>query len=280
MPIVHVNGVDLHYEEMGAGPDLLVAHGLLGSVEMLRLFGDDIAAIARRGVHVVAYDARGHGRSGYTRDWHDYTWRALASDMHALMRALRIDRASVYGGSMGAGTALVLALDHPEAVERLILRSPPPTGEHLRRVRGMFAGLAMLFRLFGARLTGRIVARLPGRRDPEFDVASFLGAQRGAAIVPAIRGVLLEGLPLPTHRFGEIRQPALVLTHPGDAVHPLAAGEMLHGRMPHARLAVAPTRSYWAERPDALAHVVAAFARGEPVAQGLPPERHAHADAH
>jgi len=275
MPSVRVNGIDLHYEELGSGPDLVVAHGLMGSVAMLSLFGDDIEAIARRGVHVIAYDARGHGRSSYTRDWRDYTWRALAADMHGLLGALGIERASVYGGSMGAGTALMLALEHPESVERLILRSPPPTGEHLRRVRPWFAGIALLFQVLGPARAGRVAARLPGRDDPEFDLAAFLGAQRRAAIVPAIRGLLLRGLPLPTHRYGEVQQPALVLTHPDDPIHPLASGEMLHERMPHARLAVAPTRAYWEERPEALAHVVAAFTRGEPVAQDLPPERHA-----
>jgi pimeloyl-ACP methyl ester carboxylesterase len=275
MPRVAVNGIELNYEEYGEGPNLVVAHGLMGSVAMMRTFGDDLEGIARRGVHVIAYDARGHGASGYTTAWRDYTWPSLAADMHGLLRALGIERTSVYGGSMGAGTALMLALDHPEAVDRLILRAPPPTGANLKPVRGMFAGLAVLFRLFGPKLTGRIASRLPGRTEPEFDIASFLATQRRAAIVPAIQGVLLKGPPLPTHRFGEIAQPALVMTHPGDAIHPLASGEMLHERMPHARLAVAPARDYWAARPDALAHVVAAFTRGEPIAQGLPPDRHA-----
>ena len=197
-------------------------------------------------MRVIAYDARGHGRSGYTRDWRDYTWAALAADMYGPLRAL----------------------EHPDAVDRLILRAPPPTGANLRPIRGAFAGLAIAFRLFGPALTGRIAARLPGRADPDFN-----RAQRRDAIVPAIEGVLLRGPPLPTHRFGEIRQPSLVLTHPDDALHPLASGEMLHDRLPHARLAVAPSRTYWSERPGALAHVVAAFTRGEPVAHGLPPDR-------
>lgn len=40
--------------------------------------------------------------------------------------------------------------------------------------------------------------------------------------------------------------------------------------MPHARLAVAPTATYWQENPDALTHVVSAFVKGETIAQGLP----------
>jgi pimeloyl-ACP methyl ester carboxylesterase len=183
---------------------------------------------------------------------------------------------------MGAGTAIMLALGQPEAVEKLILNSPPPTGANMRRVRPWFAGLAMLYRVFGARLTGRIVAALPRTNgDPaSFDIAAFLGAQRRDAIVPAIRGLVFDGAPLPIHRLGEITQPTLVLTHPDDPIHPLASGEMLHERMPHARLAVAPTRTYWEENPDGLAHVIASFVRGEPIARGLPEHKHVSPTGH
>ncbi|HEY7801373.1 MAG TPA: alpha/beta hydrolase [Dehalococcoidia bacterium] len=275
MPQTHVNGINIHYEEFGEGPDLVVAHGLLGSIATMPLFGDRLEAIAARGVHVIAYDARGHGGSGFSRRASDYTWPALASDMRGLMRSLGVERASIYGGSMGAGTAITLALDHPDAVEKLILNSPPPTGADLKRIQPMFAGLALLYRLFGARLTGRIVASLPrAGADPKFDIGAFLAGQRAEAIAAAIHG-LFDGPRLPAYRYAEIMQPALILTHPDDPIHPLRAGELLHERLPHAKLAVAPTRTYWEENPDALAHVVASFVRGEPIAQGLPEHNHA-----
>jgi 3-oxoadipate enol-lactonase len=276
MPFVRVNNIDLHYETYGSeGPQVIVAHGLLGSVDALKLFAFRLDEIAAKGVRIVAYDARGHGRSGYTRDWRDYTWQSLARDMRGVMDALDIEKATIYGGSMGAGTAIAMALAYRQRVDRLILHNPPPTGARLKPVRGIFAGLAILYQLFGAQLAGEIVARLPDRRgDPNFDIAGFLGSQRRDAIVPAIRGVLLDGPQLPTHRYDEIHDPALVLTHPDDPIHPLESGEMLHERLAHAKLAVAPSQSYWAENPDALAHVVASFARGEPIARGLPEHKH------
>jgi pimeloyl-ACP methyl ester carboxylesterase len=269
MATARVNGIDLYYEELGHGPALIVAHGLMGSVATMPLFGERIDLIAERGVHVIAYDARGHGRSGYTRRPRDYTWSALASDMLGLIRALGLERASVYGGSMGAGTALRLALDHPAAVERLILQSPPPTGPRLKPFRGVFGALALSFSIFGPTLTGRLAAAMPSRENAEFDIAGYLGAQRREAIVPAIRGLLLKGERIPTHRYPEIKQPTLILTHPDDALHPLASGEVLHERLLHARLAVAPTRDYWASDPGGLARLVAAFVRGEPVDPSL-----------
>jgi pimeloyl-ACP methyl ester carboxylesterase len=285
MPTIHVRGVDLYYEEYGSpsDPHLLMAHGLMGSVALMRTLAERPAAIAERGLHVIAYDARGHGKSGYTKTRADYRWAVLGDDMHALLLALGIEKASIYGGSMGAGTALACALDHPEVVEKLILLSPPPFGANLKVARQTFGGLAYLFQAFGPKLTARIVARLPQMKDARrldggASLRTFLASQRRASVVPAIRGLLFDPPQLPTARFSEITKPALILTHPDDPIHPLASGDLLYERMPHARLAVAPTATYWQENPDALTHVVSAFVKGETIAQGLPQKAvHDHA---
>jgi len=266
MPYLHVRGIDLYYEERGDGPPLVFAHGLMGSIELNRSFGENVDAIAERGVRVIAYDARGHGRSGSTAHRADYRWSALAEDMFGLMRALTLERACVYGGSMGAGTALALALAHPEAVDKLILRAPPPFGEQAREARRMFGGLAVMYRLLGPRRAARLLMLLPQvraaqRATPKLDLRHFFASQRRASIVPAIRGVLYDER-LPVERFGEITQPALILTHPDDAIHPESSGRILHERMPHARLAAAPSRAYWQEHADELAEVVASFVLG------------------
>jgi pimeloyl-ACP methyl ester carboxylesterase len=277
MPYAAVRGVNLHYEEYGSrgDPPLVVAHGLMGSIALSSRFAERPDAFAAKGLHVFAYDARGHGRSGYTTDASSYEWEALAEDMLGFIRALGIERTSVFGGSMGAGTALAMTLAQPDAVEKLILMAPPPFGEDaIRPARRLFGGLALLFQVFGTRLTSKIVmvfpeARRAERENPNNSLTSFLGAQRRAAIVPAIRG-LLHGPQLDPSRFGAIEAQALVLTHPDDEIHPLGSGEVLHETMPHARLAVAPSAGYWMENAAALAHVVAAFVRGETIAAGLP----------
>jgi pimeloyl-ACP methyl ester carboxylesterase len=282
MTYARVNGIDLYYEEHGEGPPLIFAHGLMGSIELGRAFGENVEAIAARGVRVIAYDARGHGRSGHTTRRRDYGWSSLADDMLGLMQALGLERASVYGASMGAGTALVLAFRHPEAVEKLILRAPPPMGEQAAEARRLFGALATLYRFLGPRMTSKVLMRIPQVREadaatPGVSMRTFFASQRRERVVPAIRGVLF-GERLPVDRFAEITQPALVLTHPDDRIHPEESGRVLYDAMPHARLAAAPTRAYWQENADALAHIIAAFVRGEEIARGLPGAkvRHAH----
>ena len=284
MPTAHVRGVDLYYEAYGSpsDPHLIMAHGLMGSVALMKQFSEHPEAIAARGLHVVAYDARGHGRSGYTTRKSDYHWSSLADDMRGLMQALAIERASVYGGSMGAGTALTLALAHPESVDKLLLMSPPPFGAQLRTARRYFGAIAYLYQLFGSSLTARIIMATPQakaaqRQSPANNLRAFFASQRRAAVVPAIRGLVFDSPALPTERFPEIAQPTLILTHPDDPIHPLVSGELMHERMPHARLAVAPTAGYWQEQPDALTHIIASFVKDEPIAQGLPEKTlHAH----
>jgi 3-oxoadipate enol-lactonase len=272
MPTLHARGIDFYYEEHGepGDPPLLMAHGLLGSVAEAARFGERPADIAALGVRVICYDARGHGRSGYTTNRVDYSWTALSEDMHAVLGALSIERPTIYGGSMGAGTALMLALAHPDRVGRLILQSPPPLGADIRAARRMLGALATLYQFLGTGLAARAVTSLPATRPLERQgeagsMRTFLARQRREAIVPAIRGVLANRL-MPPERFAEIAHPTLILTHPDDAIHPRASGEILHRTMPHARLAVAPTATYWQEHTRELSQLVAAFARGENVA--------------
>jgi pimeloyl-ACP methyl ester carboxylesterase len=286
MPYVIVRGVELYYEELGDpnGPALLFAHGLMGSIGFQRRIGEGPDALASRGLRVVAYDARGHGRSGYTTSSAHYHWAELAEDMHAFIEKVGVERPAIFGGSMGAGTALMLALNHPESVSRLVLIVPPPFGEDMPPVARTFGGLSVLYQLLGANLTSRLVAALPAFRSAPrdgaaaFDMRRFIGEQRPAAVVPAIRGVLVHQPQLPYDRFGEIEHPALVMTHPDDPIHPLRSGEILHDRMRHARLAVAREYGWWTSHQDELAVMVAAFVRDEPL-PGMPPAPHRHAAA-
>jgi pimeloyl-ACP methyl ester carboxylesterase len=77
--------------------------------------------LERSGHDVIAYDARGHGES----DPGDaYTYAELAGDLAGVMDAAGVERAVMAGASMGAHTALSLALSSPERVAGLVIATP------------------------------------------------------------------------------------------------------------------------------------------------------------
>jgi len=263
MPYANVRGVRLYFEEHGAGPWLIVAHGFLGSVATATVM--NAARLAERGLRVIAYDSRGHGLSEYSHRSEDYSWASLAEDLDRLMDTLGIERATICGTSLGAGAALMLALNRPSRVERLVLRAPPPFAEDLAEAQRRMGALATACRYLGVPLTARIVGLLPGNAEQARTVA----AQRRAALLPAVRGLLFEGAPLPSERLQEIGVPTLILAHPNDAMHPLRSGELIHDRVRRASLHVAASAQYWQQNPGPFCDLVASFAKGDDAARRI-----------
>lgn len=112
-----VNGVEVYYEIHGDGAPLLLLHGGFGSIDM---FGPNLPMLAA-GRQVIGVDLQGHGRTlPFDRPM---SFEAMATDVAELIRYLRFEKVDVMGYSMGGGTALRLALDHPELVDRLVVAS-------------------------------------------------------------------------------------------------------------------------------------------------------------
>jgi pimeloyl-ACP methyl ester carboxylesterase len=78
-------------------------------------------AFERRGTRVIGLDQRGHGESAKLYDPEAYTRETLARDVLALMDHLGVERADLFGYSMGTRTALQAAIDAPERFSHLIL---------------------------------------------------------------------------------------------------------------------------------------------------------------
>jgi haloacetate dehalogenase len=122
---VQLADVTVQARVAGRGPGLLFLHGYPQTMAMW-------ARVAPAFTHdftVVCADLRGYGESAYDGpDTLDaYSFRAFAADQVALMAKLGFDRFSVVGHDRGARTAHRMALDHPEAVERLALFDIAPT---------------------------------------------------------------------------------------------------------------------------------------------------------
>jgi pimeloyl-ACP methyl ester carboxylesterase len=117
---VRANGAELYYEARGDGPPLLLVAGGLADAGQFAALGEALAEQHR----VITYDRRGNSRSLAPAGWTTTTVDEQADDAAALLEALGIPTASVYGHSIGAPIALDLALRRPEIVDTVILHDP------------------------------------------------------------------------------------------------------------------------------------------------------------
>jgi pimeloyl-ACP methyl ester carboxylesterase len=115
------DGVVLSGEESGSGPPIILLHGLTATRRYV-VMGSRV--LERAGLRVIAYDARGHGRSSGAPDPTAYGYERLARDLLGVLDALELPRAMLAGASMGAHTALAVALGHPERVSALGIITP------------------------------------------------------------------------------------------------------------------------------------------------------------
>jgi len=102
----------------GEGRAIVLLHGLTATRRYV-VMGS--TALQRAGHRVVAYDARGHGESDPAQP---YDYAALAQDLVDLLDERGIERAVLAGASMGAHTAVRVALDAPGRVAGLVAITP------------------------------------------------------------------------------------------------------------------------------------------------------------
>jgi pimeloyl-ACP methyl ester carboxylesterase len=114
---VSVNGMQMYYEVSGSGEPLVVLHGAYMNIPSM---GAIVPRLAR--THkVYALEFQGHGRT--TDIDRPITYPNLADDVAAFMDAVGIEKADVFGYSMGAAAGLQLAIRHPAKVNRLVAAS-------------------------------------------------------------------------------------------------------------------------------------------------------------
>lgn len=261
-----INGVPLRYRLAGEGPLAIFGHGLMGSIEQI---GENVSGIEDlyRRVRLLTYDARGHGRSGGPEAPEGYTWEALGRDMSALADFAGERQAIFAGGSMGAATALWVAVEQPEKVRALVLVMPPPIGaEAMRRDEERTAiqlldMLAAMVQNYGVEATVNIVKQLPGfaATDAEREErVAWLTKQNPLALTHAIRGLLTSQGHEP-EAYRAIKAPTLIVAHEKDGLHPVRSAQLLADAIPDSRLVVAPEPGFWRSNPAAFLAEVHAF---------------------
>lgn len=275
--LVERGGVSLSLDEVGEGIPVVLLHGLTATRRYV-VMGSN--ALERSGHRVVAYDARGHGRSSPAPE---YGYDALAGDLSAILDSMSVDRAVLAGASMGAHTIARLALDTPERVAAAVLVTPahdPETAddpERLARWDALAAGLR----------SGGVEGFVEAYGEPDVPdawretVFTVLRQRLSAHEHPEAVADALEAVPR-SHPFdswselGGLDLPAVVVASrdEADPGHPLATAERWADELPQALLFVEePGRSPLAWQGAQLSKVIAEVAsRVSPPAR---PEPHA-----
>jgi esterase len=216
---------------------------------------------------VFALDARNHGAS----PWADsMTYADMTADVEAFQAKRGLGRAAVIGHSMGGKTAMLLALQHGAAVERLVVVDvapvsyPPELAAYVRAMRAVdLAGVSRRAEV-DAQLAGAITN--PGERA--FLLQNLVlenGQARWRLNLPVLDRFMLDISGFP--------EPAAGATFGGPTL--FVAGERssyvrpeyrpaIERLFPQARIVQVPEAGHWlhAERPDAFLALVTPFLAG------------------
>lgn len=266
LSIATAGGVTLSAQHVGEGAPVVLLHGLTATRRYV-VMGS--RSLERSGHLVVSYDARAHGRSSPAPEAGAYGYELLAGDLEAVLDALEIERAVLAGASMGAHTALRLALTHPDRVAALALITPSFDADAPRDERSLarWDGLARGLREGGVQGFVRaydLDAVPQAWRDT---VEKVLRQRLGAHEHPLAVADALEAVPRsrPFERLrelGAIAVPTVLVASrdEADPGHPLAVAQRYAETIPGATLVVEdagpPARSPIAWQGGQLSRVI------------------------
>jgi 3-oxoadipate enol-lactonase len=264
-------GVALDGEQAGEGPAVVLLHGLTATRRYV-VMGS--RALERSGHRVVAYDARGHGRSTPAPDRASYGYELLADDLEAVLDRLGLARAILAGASMGAHTAVRVALTRPERVAGLVLITPSfdPSRSRDEPELARWDALARGLREGGVEGFVRAYELDAVPQAWRETVERVLRQRLSAHEHPLAVADALEAVPRsrPFEHLQELEEivlPSVVVgsRDEADPGHPLAVAELYARTIPGARLVVEqpgpPARSPIAWQGGQLSRAIAELAQ-------------------
>jgi pimeloyl-ACP methyl ester carboxylesterase len=257
----------LHVEQAGEGVPVVLLHGLSATHRYV-VMGS--RALERSGHRVIAYDARGHGRSDPAPSPGAYRYEDLVADLERVLDERGIDRAVLAGASMGAHTLLRFALQAPERAAGLVVITPgyDPVERDDPRSLARWDALAEGLR------RGGVEGFVEAYGEPDVPEAwrdtvvrvmrqRLSGHEHPEAVADALSAVP-RSHPFDTlHDLAAIEAPTIVVADRDDADpgHPLSLGEDYARAIPGAELVVEePGRSPLAWQGSELSKVIAALA--------------------
>lgn len=241
-----VNGLKMYYEVHGAGKPLVVLHGAFGYAAPY--------PILAKGRQLIAVELQGHG---HTADIdRPLTIEHMADDVAALLKHLKIERADVFGYSMGGNVALALTIRHPGLVNRVAINGShagkmadayePATYEQFKNLPADFAPAVL--------------------KGPYDKVAP--DPKQWPTLVAKIKKMALESQGAAAADLKAIKAPVLITLGDRDGVRPEHAVEMFR-LIPGAQLAMFPGGDHFLiwTRPETVLNPVATFFDAPPPAK-------------
>jgi len=265
--LVRTTEGDVHYNAVGSGEAVVLLHGGGPGAYGVSNFRRNISELAAKR-RVIVVDMPGYGGS-QSREALGSIYAPLAAAVIQVLDHAGIERASLVGNSLGGGTALRVALDAPDRVNKLVLMgtggsipmtTPFPT-EGLMRMLTFYDGEGPTIEKLR-----RVVDLLVF--DPSAITDTLLQERFDTATLPqTLANPPLRGRgynpadDLWREHLYALPHPALIIWGREDRVMPLDAAFMLLKTIPQAELHVFPKCGHWAqwEKPDEFNELVGSF---------------------
>ena len=247
MPRLDRDGVQIHYDEVGSGPPILLSHGYSATS---RMWADQVTALWER-YRVITWDMRGHGQSEYPSDQSLYTEQHTVDDMAAILRACGVERAVIGGLSLGGVMSLAFHAAYPEMVQALMLFD---TGPGFRNPEARQAWNERALRR-ADELETRGLGSL--NRSDEVRLVEHRSAD---GLVRAARGMMTQSDDHLIRSLPTITVPTLVLVGANDTPF-LGATDYMAIKIPRAQKVVIPNAGHAANlhQPEAFNRAVLDF---------------------
>jgi 3-oxoadipate enol-lactonase len=263
MPIAHVNGTKLHYEDTGpAHRDVLL---LLHAFPLHSgMWSRQLRSLGAR-CRVIAPDYRGLGTTNAPPE--ASTMELLAEDVRALVEHLRVERAVVAGLSMGGYVAFALHRLAPSLFRGLVLcdTRAAPDSDEARANREAFARSALEKGLswVADEMTPKLLRKNP---DPATvrEVRELIGGGTPAGVAAAQRGMARR--PDSSATLAAVAGPVLVVFGEEDGLTPPAEGERMANTARAGRFVQLPRAGHVSnlENPVAFDAALAEFVAAAP----------------
>lgn len=265
MPRVQAGEIQIYYERRGNGPPLLLIMGFGGSGAM---WDERIRDLLAQRFDLIVPDNRGTGQSEKRDEAIEVA--TMADDLAALLDTLGIDRAHVFGVSMGGMIAQAFALRHPDRLRALILGCTHCGGARTVQADPEVRGLLLpqpgmtpqeaVRRTYAAMCTPETISTQTGFLD---EMLERMLAHRTPLFVFRRQMEAIGRFDVCDH-LHTITAPTLVITGDRDRLVPPQNSEQIAAAIPNARLAVitgAAHNFFW-EAPTETAALVTEFVEG------------------